>query len=66
MSITLSFGWWLGPAGLSVGLLFLAVIVADRVGGGGAGAFFLTFPASLGAMLISGLVWWAYFAMGAP
>ena len=67
MSLTITFGWWLAPAFATVGLLLLAVIAAERLAGGeGMGAFFLTFPASIVALLLSGLVWWGYFAMGAP
>lgn len=67
MSFTITFGWWLAPATITIGLLFLAVIVAERLAGReGAGAFFLTFPAMLGALLISGVIWVVYFAVGAP
>lgn len=67
MSFTITFGWWLVPAFATVGLMILAVFIARWLAGGDDdGTGLVLFPASTGALLISVVIWVAYFAVGAP
>lgn len=66
MTFTIPLGS-LVPLAVTFGLFFLAAVVARKLAGGDdSGTGLVMFPASVVALLLSIIVWWAYFAMGAP